>query len=31
VFAVWQDRENRPPEPRLGPKHRAELVALLPA
>ena len=31
VFAVWQDRENRPPEPRMGPKHRAELVALLPA
>jgi 2-polyprenyl-6-methoxyphenol hydroxylase-like FAD-dependent oxidoreductase len=31
VLAAWQDRENRPPEPRLGPKHRAELLALLPA
>lgn len=31
VLAVWQDRDNRPPEPRLGPKDRAELLALLPA
>jgi len=29
VFAVWQDRENRPPEPALGPKHRNDLLALL--
>lgn len=31
VFAAWQERDQRPPEPPLGPKHRAELVALLPA
>jgi hypothetical protein len=31
VFAAWQDRENRPPEEPLGPKRRAELLALLPA
>jgi hypothetical protein len=31
VLAAWQDRENRPPEPQLGPKHRADLLALLPA
>ncbi|MFM7045687.1 MAG: NAD(P)/FAD-dependent oxidoreductase [Ilumatobacteraceae bacterium] len=31
VFAVWQDRENRPPEPALGPRSRAELRQLLPA
>ena len=31
VFAVWQDRENRPPEEPLGPKHRSELMELLPA
>ena len=31
ILAAWQDRENRPPEPALGPKHRAELVAALPA
>jgi len=31
VLAAWQDRENRPPEEPLGPKHRAELLALLPA
>jgi 2-polyprenyl-6-methoxyphenol hydroxylase-like FAD-dependent oxidoreductase len=31
VFAAWQDRENRPPEEPLGPKHRAELLSLLPA
>jgi 2-polyprenyl-6-methoxyphenol hydroxylase-like FAD-dependent oxidoreductase len=31
VLAAWQDRENRPPEPALGPAHRAELLSLLPA
>jgi 2-polyprenyl-6-methoxyphenol hydroxylase-like FAD-dependent oxidoreductase len=31
VFAVWQDRENRPPEPLLGPKRRDDLLQLLPA
>jgi flavin-dependent dehydrogenase len=31
VFAVWQDRENRPPEEPLGPKRRSELLELLPA
>lgn len=31
ILAAYQDRENRPPEPALGPKHRAELVAALPA
>lgn len=31
VLAVWQDRENRPPEPPLGPRRRADLRALLPA
>ena len=30
VFAVWQDRENRPPEPRLGPKRRGDFLELLP-
>jgi 2-polyprenyl-6-methoxyphenol hydroxylase-like FAD-dependent oxidoreductase len=30
VLAVWQDRENRPPEPKLGPKRRAEFLAGLP-
>ena len=29
VFAAWQDRENRPPEPLLGPKRRSEFKALL--
>ncbi len=29
VLAVWQDRDNRPPEPALGPKRRAELLALI--
>ncbi len=29
VLAVWQDRENRPPEPRLGPATRAELLDAL--
>ena len=31
IFAVWQDRDNRPAEEPLGPKRRAELLALLPA
>jgi hypothetical protein len=31
VFAVWQDREHRPPEPALGPKRRDDLMELLPA
>jgi hypothetical protein len=30
VFAAWQERDNRAPEEPLGPKHRAELLALLP-
>jgi 2-polyprenyl-6-methoxyphenol hydroxylase-like FAD-dependent oxidoreductase len=29
VLSVWQDRHNRPPEPPLGPKRRADLMALL--
>ena len=29
VLAVWQDRENREPEPLLGPATRAELLAAL--
>ncbi|MGZ4766969.1 MAG: NAD(P)/FAD-dependent oxidoreductase [Ilumatobacteraceae bacterium] len=29
VLAVWQDRDNRAPEPALGPKRRAELLALV--
>ncbi len=29
VLAVWQDRDNRPPEPALGPKRRADLLTLL--
>lgn len=29
VFAVWQDRENRPPAEPLGPSSRAELLASL--
>lgn len=29
VLAVWQDRDNRPPPPSLGPKHRADLLELL--
>ncbi len=28
VLAVWQDRENRPPEPDLGPPRRGLLAAL---
>lgn len=31
VFQVWQDRDNRPPEPRLGPASRQDFVALLAA
>ena len=31
VFAVWQDRDNRPTEPPMGPKRRAEFLELLPA
>jgi hypothetical protein len=29
VVTVWQDRDNRPPEPALGPKRRADLLALI--
>jgi 2-polyprenyl-6-methoxyphenol hydroxylase-like FAD-dependent oxidoreductase len=29
VLEVWQDRDNRPPEPALGPKRRADLLALI--
>ena len=29
VLAVWQDRDNRPPEPLLGPVTRAELLAAI--
>jgi flavin-dependent dehydrogenase len=29
VFAVWQDRENRPPAEPLGPSSRADLLASL--
>jgi 2-polyprenyl-6-methoxyphenol hydroxylase-like FAD-dependent oxidoreductase len=29
VLAVWQDRDNRAPEPALGPQRRADLLALL--
>jgi 2-polyprenyl-6-methoxyphenol hydroxylase-like FAD-dependent oxidoreductase len=29
VLAVWQDRDHRPPEPALGPKHRADLLELI--
>lgn len=29
VLAVWQDRDNRPPEAALGPKRRAELLSLI--
>ena len=31
VFAVWQDRENRPPEVPMGPRRRSEFLDLLPA
>lgn len=29
VLAVWQDRDNRPPEPVLGPKRRRDMLELL--
>lgn len=29
VFAIWQDRENRPAEIPLGPKHRQDFLASL--
>jgi 2-polyprenyl-6-methoxyphenol hydroxylase-like FAD-dependent oxidoreductase len=29
VLTVWQDRDNRPPEPALGPNSRADLLALI--
>jgi 2-polyprenyl-6-methoxyphenol hydroxylase-like FAD-dependent oxidoreductase len=29
VLAVWQDRDNRPPESPLGPKLRADLLELI--
>lgn len=29
VLAVWQDRDNRGPEPALGPKTRADLLELI--
>jgi 2-polyprenyl-6-methoxyphenol hydroxylase-like FAD-dependent oxidoreductase len=31
VLAVWNDRDNRPPEPPLGPRRRAELLELIAA
>jgi 2-polyprenyl-6-methoxyphenol hydroxylase-like FAD-dependent oxidoreductase len=31
VFAIWQDRENRPPEIPMGPRRRREFLELLPA
>lgn len=31
ILAAWQDRDNRPPEPPLGPKHRKDFLDLLPA
>ena len=31
IFAIWNDRENRPPEPQLGPKTRAEMLDLMDA
>jgi hypothetical protein len=30
VLAVWQDRDNRPPEVPLGPPRRQDFVELLP-
>jgi 2-polyprenyl-6-methoxyphenol hydroxylase-like FAD-dependent oxidoreductase len=30
IFAVWQDRENRPAEPELGPPHRKDFLESLP-
>jgi flavin-dependent dehydrogenase len=29
VLAVWQDRDNRPPEPDLGPQRRSDLLELI--
>ncbi|MCU1502567.1 MAG: putative epoxidase [Ilumatobacteraceae bacterium] len=29
VLQVWQDRDNRPPEPSLGPRTRTDLLAAL--
>lgn len=29
VFAIWQDRENRPPEIPLGPKRRQDFLATI--
>jgi flavin-dependent dehydrogenase len=29
VLAAWQDRDNRPPEPVLGPARRSDLMAVL--
>ena len=31
VFAAWQQRDQRPAEPPLGPRRRADLLELLPA
>lgn len=31
IFAVWNDRDNRAPEPALGPSTRAELLQCIPA
>jgi len=31
IFAIWNDRGNRPPEPQLGPKTRAEMLDLMDA
>ncbi len=31
VLAAWQERDSRPPEPKLGPAHRADLLAALAA
>ncbi len=31
ILAVWQDRDNRPPPPELGPKLRRDFLELLPA
>lgn len=30
ILAVWQERDNRPPEPAMGPSSRKEFVDLLP-
>jgi hypothetical protein len=31
VLEVWQDRDNRPPEAPLGPKHRKDFLDLIEA